>query len=482
MSLDENVRPLSQHDVTQLLADLPPPSQTKLSQDDVASHPVLVVLDDDPTGTQTCHDVNVLTVWDAATLLDEFKSNCNGFFILTNSRALPPIEARKLIQVICTAVKKAAEEANKKFEVVLRGDSTLRGHFPDEPEAAEEVLGEAGLWVLAPFFEQGGRVTINDIHYIANPDGSLVPAAQTPFAKDATFGYTQSNLKEYIREKSNGRISNGRIHSISLKKIRSGGATQVCEELMSLPRRSVVFLNAVVTADMDVFVQGLLQARSQGRSFIYRTGAAFVSSRLAIRQMPPLSAEALNMDLGTSAPGGLIIAGSYVPKTTEQLESLVSGRGEKLNTIILEVDELLQANGIAQRTIAAAAEKASMLISGGKDVLLMTSRKLIVGGDQLSSLKIDGVVAESLVQFLRMVTTKPRYVIAKGGITSSDAATKGLLFKRAKICGQAAPGVPLWMCEESTSKWPGIPYVVFPGNVGQADTLRDLVASWSIAP
>ena len=118
MSLDENVRPLSQHDVTQLLADLPPPSQTKLSQDDVASHPVLVVLDDDPTGTQTCHDVNVLTVWDAATLLDEFKSNCNGFFILTNSRALPPIEARKLIQVICTAVKKAAEEANKKFEAL----------------------------------------------------------------------------------------------------------------------------------------------------------------------------------------------------------------------------------------------------------------------------------------------------------------------------------------------------------------------------
>jgi len=220
---------------------------------------------------------------------------------------------------------------------------------------------------------------------------------------------------------------------------------------------------------MDVFVQGLLEAQSaNSRSIIYRTGAAFVSSRLGIYQ-----------NLGPSVPGGLIIAGSYVPKTTEQLTSLVSGRAEKLNTITLEVDELLNAPETAQSTVEAAARKASDLILQGMDVLFMTSRRLVTGGDELSSLKIGGVVAEILVRFLRQVTTKPRYVIAKGGITSSDAATNGLLFKRARICGQAAAGAPLWMCSENTSKWPGIPYVVFPGNVVQADTLRDLVASWA---
>ena len=481
MATTEDVPALRKDELDKILAGLPAPSGTSLSAEQVASQPVLVVLDDDPTGTQTCHDINVLTVWDHATLLDEFNSNCNGFFILTNSRALPPTEARKLIREITQAVKGAAEAAKKTSEIVLRGDSTLRGHFPDEPEAVEEVLGEANTWVLAPFFEQGGRLTINDVHYVAEPDGGLIPAAQTPFAKDATFGYTQSNLREYSREKSNGKIAKDRIHSVSLETIRRGGASQVAREILALPNRSIVIVNAVVTADMDVFLQGLLLARSQGRSFIYRTGAAFVSSRLGIRQIPPLSAKQLNMDLSASAPGGLIIAGSYVPKTTAQLESLVSGRGEKLNTIVLEVDELLNAQEVAQRTILTAAQRASELISQGKDVLLMTSRKLIVGGDQLSSLKIGGVVAESLVQFLKMVTAKPRYVIAKGGITSSDAATKGLMFRRAKICGQAASGVPLWMCSESTSKWPGIPYVVFPGNVGQVETLRDLVASWSVS-
>lgn len=101
--------------------------------------PVLVVLDDDPTRTQTCYDINVLAVCNHDTLLEEFKSASRGFFILTNSQALPTPEARELITTICNAVKKAATGSDREFEVVLRGDSTLRGHFPDEPEVAEEM-------------------------------------------------------------------------------------------------------------------------------------------------------------------------------------------------------------------------------------------------------------------------------------------------------------------------------------------------------
>jgi len=385
-----------------------------------------------------------------------------------------------LIRTICKAVKDAAATTGKDFEIVLRGDSTLRGHFPDEPEAAEEALGEVDIWVLAPFFEQGGRLTIDDVHYVANPDGSLTPAAQTPFARDATFGYTQSNLRQYVQEKTKGQIAAEQVRSITLDDIRNGGASRVAERLLAVERRSVVIVNAVVTADMDVFVQGLLQARSKGKSVIYRTGAAFVSSRLGIRPIPPLSATDLKLDRSKSAPGGLIIAGSYVPKTTQQLESLTSGRVSHLHVITLDVGQLLDAANSTQRTVLDAAKKADELIADGKDVLLMTSRKLITGADALSSLQVGTIIAESLVLFLRCLISKPRYIIAKGGITSSDAATKGLGFKRAKICGQAAPGVPLWRCNEKTSKYPGIPYVVFPGNVGEKDTLRDLVANWAI--
>ena len=467
------------------LASLPPaPHDTGLAADvvqqqDAGRVPLLVVLDDDPTGTQTCHGINVLTVWDHDILVEEFKATRQGFFILTNSRALPPAGARDLIRTICEAVKRAAAATEKDFEVVLRGDSTLRGHFPDEPEVAEEVLGQVDGWVLAPFFQQGGRLTINDVHYVTDQD-QMVPAAQTPFAKDASFGYSKSNLRHYIVEKSKGRIPEERMISISIDNIRLGGPNTICEKLMSSTTKStIIIVNAVVDEDMQVFVQGVLLANAQGKRYLYRTGASFVSTRLGINQISPLTLEDLNVDLSPTTPGGLIIAGSYVPKTTAQLESLIEGRGAKLNTITFQVEDLLGRRDETQATVLGAVEKASSLITQGKDVLLMTSRKLVVAEDEESSLKIGSVVATALVDFLRLLETRPRYIIAKGGITSSDAATKGLRMKRAEIIGQAASGVPLWECHEKTSKFPGIPYVVFPGNVGQNETLRELVASWS---
>jgi uncharacterized protein YgbK (DUF1537 family) len=221
--------------------------------------PVLVVLDDDPTGTQTCHGINVLTVWDSDTLEAEFRSGHRGFFILTNSRALPTPQARELIREITTAVKQAAAQTGNSFEVVLRGDSTLRGHFPDEPEVAEQVTGKADGWILAPFFRQGGRYTINDVHYVLEGGTNLVPAAQTPFAKDATFGYKNSNLADYVVEKSKGSISADRVKSISLEDIRVGGPAKVTEKLLSFEEGTVIVLNAVVDTDMEIFVQGLLK-------------------------------------------------------------------------------------------------------------------------------------------------------------------------------------------------------------------------------
>ena len=480
MSNHESELTLEQHDV---LNSLPTPLANtdlfKTVADQSTTLPVLVVLDDDPTGTQTCHDINVLAVWDHETLLEEFKSGSGGFFILTNSRALPTQEARKLIATICSAVKEAARASDREFEIVLRGDSTLRGHFPDEPEVAEEVCGQADAWILAPFFRQGGRLTINDIHYVSSPDGKLVPAAQTPFAKDATFGYAHSNLRDYVVEKSKGRITADRVQSVSIEDIRVGGPSRVAELLASFPKGSIIIANAVVDTDMETFVLGVLEAQTQGKRYIYRTGAAFVSTRLGIEQISPLSPSDLKMDLSPKAPGGLIIAGSYVPKTTAQLQSLVSGRAEKLHKIELDVEALLQGTETSQQTIMDATDEAARWILNGDDVLVMTSRKLITGADEVSSLKIGSVVASALVLFLRMLIPRPRYVIAKGGITSSDAATKSLGFRRARIRGQAASGVPLWQCTEESSKYPGITYVVFPGNVGEDTTLRDLVASWA---
>ncbi|PNY23806.1 Uncharacterized protein TCAP_06250 [Tolypocladium capitatum] len=471
------------------LDSLPPEYGTDVSGSvrDVVENggmPTLVVLDDDPTGTQTCHDIDVLTVWDAETLGQEFSLDPRGFFILTNSRALPSAEARRLIAGICKNVAVAAEKAQKTFDIVLRGDSTLRGHLPEEPEAVEETLGLFDGWVMTPFFSQGGRFTINDVHYVKEDD-VLVPASQTPFAQDATFGYKNSNLRHYMMEKCGTRFRESSFLSVTLDDIRRGGPSAVAQRLLSVlpdPNR-VIIVNAVADSDMHVFVAGLLEAAKGGRRYLYRTGAAFVSSRLGITGIPPRTLEDVDVDAAAGSPhnGGLIVAGSYVPKTTAQLKVLRERRGDKLAVIELDVAELLASPEEAKSMVGAAAAEASRLMAAGRDVLVMTSRTLIRGHDGASSLRIGSKVAHALVQFVQGINVRPRYLIAKGGITSSDAATKGLAMRRARVLGQAAPGVPLWRCDEETSRHRGVPYVVFPGNVGSESALAEVVEAWATA-
>jgi len=177
-------QPISLHETLEALPPVYEASSTlrkQISQrlSSSTSIPILVVLDDDPTGTQTCHDINVLTTWSTSVLVSELSLTPagSGFFILTNSRALHPDDARKLITEICNNLKEAAKQVGTEVEVVLRGDSTLRGHFPLEPEAVEDVLGKSDVWILAPFFLQGGRYTIGDVHYVAEGD-NLVPVSE----------------------------------------------------------------------------------------------------------------------------------------------------------------------------------------------------------------------------------------------------------------------------------------------------------------
>jgi uncharacterized protein YgbK (DUF1537 family) len=376
--------------------------------------PLVVVLDDDPTGTQTCHNIIVLTVWDVLTLVAEFSRTDagKGFFILTNSRALHTEEARKLIAEICRNLQTAAKEADVKFEIVLRSDSTLRGHFPAEPEVVDEVMGQSDLWVLAPFFFQGGRYTIDDLHYVKEGD-DLVPAARTPFAQDATFGYRNSNLRDWVVEKSNGTIPKQRVKSITIEDVRVGGPKAVTEKLIGFGKGDVVVLNAAAEEDMDVAVLSILDAAAQGKNFLFRTGAAFVSTRFGIESIPPLSAKDLGIDRAKNPLGGLIIVGSYVPKTTLQIKKLVERRGQELHTVTLQVQELLESSAAAQKAIGSAISETEKHLNNGEDVLVMTSRDLVKGKDERESLQIGSSVSKAVLEFANGLKVRPRFVIAK---------------------------------------------------------------------
>ncbi|XP_043699909.1 uncharacterized protein LOC122650571 [Telopea speciosissima] len=437
----------------------------------------LVVLDDDPTGTQTVHDIEVLTEWSVESLVEQFERKPKCFFILTNSRSLSSEKAIALIKDICRNLETAAKSVeNTGYTVVLRGDSTLRGHFPEEADAAVSVLGSMDAWIICPFFLQGGRFTIDDVHYVADAD-RLVPAGDTEFAKDAAFGYRSSNLREWVEEKTKGRVPASSVASISIHILRKGGPSAVCEHLCRLHKGSICIVNAVSERDMAVFAAGMIQAELKGKRFLCRTAASFVSARIGIRPRAPI----LPKDMGMSKvrDGGLIVVGSYVPKTTKQVEDLKSQFGHVIRCIEVSVDKLaMQSLEEREQEINQAAEMADVLLRGHKDTLVMTSRELITGKYASESLEINFKVSSALVEIVRRITTRPRYILAKGGITSSDLATKALEAKRAKVVGQALAGVPLWQLGPE-SRHPGVPYIVFPGNVGDSTALAEVVKRWA---
>ncbi|KAG7944814.1 hypothetical protein I3843_15G123300 [Carya illinoinensis] len=346
----------------------------------------LVVLDDDPTGTQTVHDIEVLTEWTVESLAAQFRKNPKCFFILTNSRSLSSEKASALIKDICRNIDTAANSAeNIGYTVVLRGDSTLRGHFPEEADAAVSVLGEMDAWIICPFFLQGGRYTIEDIHYVADSD-KLIPAGETEFAKDAAFGYKSSNLREWVEEKTGGRIPASSVTSISIQLLRKGGPEAVFEHLSSLPKGSTCIVNAASERDMAVFAAGMIKAELKGMRFLCRTAASFVSSRVGIIPKAPI----LPKDLGINKErnGGLIVVGSYVPKTTKQVEELRLQCGQILKTIEVSVDKLAMRSGEERKEeISRAAELADCFLRAREDTLILTSRELITGKSLLPSTK-----------------------------------------------------------------------------------------------
>lgn len=438
----------------------------------------LVVLDDDPTGTQTVHDIEVLTEWSVGSIVEQFRKKPKCFFILTNSRSLSSEKASALIKDICGNLSIAAKSVeNIDYTVVLRGDSTLRGHFPEEADAAVSLLGEMDAWIICPFFLQGGRYTIKDIHYVADSDW-LVPAGDTEFARDASFGYKSSNLREWVEEKTRGRIPASSVSSISINLLRKGGPDAVCDTLCNLQKGSTCIVNAASDRDMAVFSAGMIQAELRGKSFLCRTAASFVSTRIGIIPKAPI----LPKDLGITKErkGGLIVVGSYVPKTTKQVEELKLQCGQFLKKLEVSVDKIaMKSLEEREEEINRVAEMANLLLGACKDTLIMTSRELITGKTASESLEINFKVSSALVEIVRRISTRPRYILAKGGITSSDLATKALEAKCAKVVGQALAGIPLWQLGPE-SRHPGVPYIVFPGNVGDSKALADVVKSWAL--
>ena len=448
--------------------------RARIREATLASGRRVVVLDDDPTGTQTVHSLPVLTTWTPEALAVAWDQAETTFYVLTNSRRYPLEEAMTMNREIARNLAAVARAHGVEPVVVSRSDSTLRGHYPGEVSALRQVLeAELGMrydgLVIVPFFPEGGRFTVDDVHLVQEGEW-LKPAAQTEFARDPTFGYGHSNLREWVAEKTRGQIAADAVSSIGLQEIREGGPQVVMDLLTAVHDAGVVIVNAVTYRDLEVFVWGMMQAENRGKRFLFRTAASFVKVRGGVPDRGLLTYAELYPTGRDSETGGLTLIGSYVQHTTQQLKEALKLKG----TLGLEmrVDQVLD---VRRRTveISQVLSQAERGLRQGQDVVLYTSRELMVPAG-VPQLRASQQVSEALVEVLRRLSVRPAYLIGKGGVTSSDLATGGLEVRKARVLGQILPGVPAWRLG-SESKYPGLPYIIFPGNVGGPAALAQVI-------
>ena len=437
-----------------------------------ANQKKIVVLDDDPTGVQTVHDISVYTDWTKNSIRQGFQEKNNLFYILTNSRGFTQDETTLAHNEIAANVDAVAKELGKEYIFISRSDSTLRGHYPLETEILRTnyekntgciIDGE----ILCPFFKEGGRFTIDDVHYVRYGN-ELIPANETEFAKDKTFGYQAATMPEYVEEKTKGAYPARNVVCISLDEIHQMAIDEIEQKLLHVQGFNKIIVNAVDYADLKVFCVALYRAMAKGKVFMFRTAAAIVKVMGGVSDQPLLEKE--QMVRANELHGGIIVVGSHTEKTTRQLEALK--QLSDIRFVELDATKVAETGGLEKEVERCLALEEAW-IRDGKTVCCYTSRALITAdtGNKEDELRLSVRISDAVQSLVGGLSVVPKFVIAKGGITSSDVGTKALGVKRANVLGQIEPGIPVWQTG-AESKFPGIPYVIFPGNVGEDTTLR----------
>ena len=432
----------------------------------------LLILDDDPTGSQCVAGIDVAFDLDPTIPVGVLEQPGSACFVLTNTRALDEQEAVALNRRVLAGVLDGGVPASG-LHVVSRSDSTLRGHVIAEPVAIAVELAARGIdvdaFVLCPAMLEAGRFTEGDVHY-ATVDGEAVEVAETDFARDATFGFTSSDLRAFLEERSGGAVRAADVLSVSLEDIRAG-AGRVREILSAARDRRWVVVNATEYTDLEVVAEAMALLEAEGRTFVTRCAPSFVRPLVGQQGARVVDPDSITIPEGR-LDHGLVVVGSHVGLTTTQLRA-VQQRGT-LAEVEIHVPSVLDER--REQHLAAVAAQATATLRTS-DCVVFTSRDLVRTDDPAESLAIARSVSDAVVEVVRRVrAAKPAWVVAKGGITSHEVAENGLGIRRARVEGQFWPGqVSLFSAQEAPDEVMGAPYVVFPGNVGGEQALADVV-------
>lgn len=429
----------------------------------MSNKPKIIVLDDDPTGSQTVHSCLLLMHWDVETLRRGLQDDSPIFFVLTNTRSLTPESAASVTKEVCQNLKIALNaEGIDDFLIVSRSDSTLRGHYPIETDAIAQELGPFDAHFLVPAFFEGGRITRDSVHYLII-GGVTTPVHETEFARDSVFSYHHSYLPKYVEEKTQGRISAEVVERFLLADIRAGSL----ERLLQLHGNQCAVVDGETQADLNRFAVDILAAASQGKRFLFRSAASILTA-LAALPPQPIAAENMAQYVRQGKPGAVIV-GSHVKKTTQQLEALLQLEG----TVGIEVNvaRLLDDANQSATLLTEIQESTRAVHEAGKTPVVYTSRQELNFQDVKTRLEFGEKVSSLLMDIVRGLPSDIGFLISKGGITSNDVLSTGLALTSARLLGQILAGCSMVLTSSDHPQFPDLPVVLFPGNVGDADAL-----------
>lgn len=438
----------------------------------LASSRKIIVLDDDPTGSQTVHGCLLLLRWDVETLMVALQDPSPIFFVLTNTRSLPPAQAETVTREVCRNLKRAIATLHNPdivpdILIVSRSDSTLRGHYPLETDAIAAELGPFDAQFLVPAFLEGGRITRNGTHFVVTAKGhgnptQALPVHKTEFARDRDFPFHYSFLPEYIEEKTQGGIHAEQVDRIDLQDLR-GDRQTLTQRLQNYHHNQTVAVDGELQSDLDAFASALRS--TTGKKYLFRSAASLLTS---LANLPPqaIAPESMGHYRRNDNPG-LVIVGSHVQKTTDQLQDLLQQPG----AIALEIPVAHLTPDNLDHHAQALQTQLHHHWHQGHTPVVYTSRIVI------SNPSLVPPIPQLITQLItHLIHTAPpiSFLISKGGITTNNLLTHSLALTTVRLLGQIIPGVSLIATAADHPRHPNLPIVTFPGNVGSTTALTQV--------
>jgi len=436
-----------------------------------------VVIDDDPTGSQTVHDCLLLLKWDCSTLAKGFESKSNLFFILANTRSLSENDAKLTIEEICKNLKKVIASQGYEEEIIFisRGDSTLRGHNFLEPSALNSCLGPFDATFHIPAFIEGKRLTINGSHFV-----DKTPINQTIFARDVIFGYETSNVKNLLFQKSKSQINIEDIQNLFLSDIEILNDEEnniVLKKLKNLNKNKHIIVDAENYSQLKKFTLAIKKLIKQ-KKFLFRTAASFISSISEKKSFSQSEIFFSNLRIRNKEKSflpGLIIVGSYVELSTIQLNNLLEI--SNCNPIELDVFEFFKItsseNNHEQRNLFKNKflKEIRFSFEKGETPVLFTSRKFM-SFDYSEQFNFYNSLSSFIAELVADLKYEIGYLISKGGITTNIILSNGLNADYVYLEGQILTGISVVTYNLKNDE--KLPIVTHPGNIGTEDSLVNI--------